>query len=55
MNNSNKYICQVCGYVYDELQGIPNLQIQPNIKFKDLPDDFECPICGVGKERFVLK
>lgn len=39
-----KYICDVCGYVYDEeAEGTP---------FADLPDDYECPLCSVGKDQF---
>lgn len=47
-----KYVCQVCGYVYDEVEGIPELGIAPGTKFEDLPADFECPLCGVSKESF---
>lgn len=47
-----KYVCQVCGYVYDEAEGIPELGIAPGTKFEDLPADFECPLCGVSKESF---
>lgn len=47
-----KYVCSVCGYVYDEEKGIPDQGIAPGTKFEDLPDDFVCPMCGVGKEMF---
>lgn len=47
-----KYVCQVCGYVYDEAEGIPELGIALGTKFEDLPADFECPLCGVSKESF---
>lgn len=47
-----KYVCQVCGYVYDEAEGIPELDIAPGTKFEDLPADFECPLCEVSKESF---
>lgn len=47
-----KYICTVCGYVYDEKTGAPELDIAPGIKWEDLPDDFACPLCAVGKEMF---
>ena len=40
-----KYVCEVCGYVYDEeVEGV---------KFEDLPDDYECPLCSVGKDQFA--
>ena len=47
-----KYVCGPCGWVYDEAEGAPDMGIAPGTKFEDLPDDFECPICGVSKEMF---
>jgi len=47
-----KMECTVCGYVYDPEQGHPELGIAPGTPFEDLPDDFLCPVCGVGKELF---
>ena len=47
-----KYVCDVCGWEYDEETGAPDLGIEPGTKFEDLPDDFECPLCGVGKDQF---
>ncbi len=47
-----KFVCQICGYVYDESKGEPDNGIAPGTKFEDLPEDFECPLCGVGKENF---
>ena len=46
-----KYVCP-CGYVYDEEAGDPENGIAPGTKFEDLPDDFECPVCGLGKDAF---
>ena len=46
------YVCDVCGWVYDPANGDPDHGIQPGTEFKDLPEDFECPLCGVGKESF---
>jgi rubredoxin len=46
-----KYVCDVCGYVYDEDKGDPDYGIEP-AKWEDLPADFECPLCGVGKDDF---
>jgi len=48
-----KYICTVCGYVYDEAAGDPGNGVQPGTKWNDLPEDFACPFCGVGKEDFI--
>ena len=50
-----KYVCTVCEYVYAEEKGDPENGIAPGTKFEDLPDDYECPLCGVGKEMFEKK
>ncbi len=47
-----KYVCTVCGYVYDEETGDPENGIAPGTKFEDIPNDFVCPLCGVGKDMF---
>ena len=47
-----KYVCTVCGYVYDEETGDIDNGIEAGTAFEDLPDDFVCPLCGVGKEEF---
>lgn len=47
-----KYVCDVCGYVYDEEQGDPDNGIAAGTKWEDLPEDFTCPLCGVGKDQF---
>jgi rubredoxin-NAD+ reductase len=47
-----KYVCDVCGWEYDETLGDPDNGIEPGTKFEDLPDDFVCPVCGVDKESF---
>jgi len=47
-----KYICDVCGWIYDEEKGAPELGIAPGTKFEDLPKEFVCDLCKVGKERF---
>lgn len=49
-----KYICDVCDWVYDEAAGAPELGIEPGTPFEELPDDFVCPLCGVGKESFSV-
>ena len=46
-----KYEC-VCGYVYDEAEGDPDNGIAPGTKWEDIPDDFVCPLCGMGKDGF---
>ena len=45
-----KYICTVCEYIYDPAQGDPESGIEPGTAFEDIPDDWTCPLCGVGKE-----
>ena len=47
-----KYECTMCGYVYDEAKGIPNVDIPPGTKWEDLPDDWTCPMCGSTKDMF---
>ncbi len=47
-----KYICNVCGWVYDEAEGCEALGIAPGTKFADLPADFACELCGAGKDDF---
>ena len=44
--------CQVCGYVYDSQVGDEENGIAPGTAFEDLPEDWTCPDCGVGKEDF---
>lgn len=47
-----KYRCIVCDYVYDLQNGDPDSGINPGTAFEDLPDDWFCPLCGVGKDQF---
>jgi len=47
-----KYRCTVCGYIYDPAMGDPDHGIKPQTAFEDLPSDWACPECGVGKEFF---
>ena len=47
-----KYVCNVCGYVYEPIDGDPDNGIAPGTPFEDIPDDWTCPLCGVGKENF---
>ena len=46
------YVCDVCGWVYDPDEGVPEMGIEPGTAFRNLPDDFTCPDCGVGKDEF---
>ena len=47
-----KYVCTVCGYVYDEAAGDPEHGIAPGTPWESVPEDFVCPLCGVGKDQF---
>ena len=50
--NMDKYVCDVCGYIYDPAVGDPDNGIEPGTAFEDLPEDWLCPLCGVGKDEF---
>ena len=47
-----KYICNVCGYVYDPEQGDPDNGVKPGTSFEELPDSWVCPVCGAPKDQF---
>jgi flavin reductase (DIM6/NTAB) family NADH-FMN oxidoreductase RutF/rubredoxin len=48
----DKYVCTVCGYVYDPAKGDPDSGIAAGTSFTDIPDDWVCPVCGAGKDAF---
>jgi rubredoxin len=48
-----KYECNVCGWIYDPEEGLPDEGIEPGTLFEDLSEDFVCPECGVGKDEFT--
>jgi flavin reductase (DIM6/NTAB) family NADH-FMN oxidoreductase RutF/rubredoxin len=54
-NTMKKYICAVCGYVYDPAQGDPDSGVAPGTAFEDIPEDWVCPVCGVGKDQFEVE
>ncbi len=47
-----KWKCTVCGYVYNPEEGDPDGGIEPNTPFKNIPDDWVCPVCGAAKDQF---
>lgn len=47
-----KYVCEVCGYVYDEAIGEQDSGVAPGTEWANVPEDFVCPLCGVGKDQF---
>ncbi len=50
-----KYVCTVCHYVYDPAAGDPDNGINPGTAFEDLPEDWVCPLCSVGKDMFEVE
>ncbi len=50
-----KYVCDVCGWVYDEAEGYADGGISAGTKWEDLPEDFECPLCGADKSQFSVE
>jgi rubredoxin len=47
-----KYVCNLCGYIYDPAVGDPDGGIKPGTAWKDVPDDWVCPMCGASKAEF---
>ncbi|PKN73702.1 MAG: High molecular weight rubredoxin [Deltaproteobacteria bacterium HGW-Deltaproteobacteria-10] len=47
-----RYVCSVCGYVYDPVNGDPDSGVAPGTRFEDIPDSWVCPICGAAKAQF---
>ena len=54
-NRKDVYKRQVCGWVYDPAEGDPEGGIAPGTAFEDIPDDWVCPLCGVGKDDFEVQ
>ena len=48
----DKYVCIVCGYIYDPEVGDEDGGIKPGTKFEDISEEWVCPLCGVGKSEF---
>ena len=47
-----KWKCKLCGFIYDEDEGLPDRGIEPGTSFEDIPEDWVCPVCGVSKDMF---
>ena len=47
-----KYVCDVCGYIYDPATGDPDNGVAPGTAWADVPEDWVCPECGVEKDQF---
>ena len=50
-----KYVCALCGYIYDPAQGDPDESIVPGTPFENLPETWTCPVCGTTQENFSRK
>lgn len=46
--------CRICGFIYDEAEGLPDEGIAPGTPWEDIPDDWHCPECGVAKDAFEM-
>jgi flavin reductase (DIM6/NTAB) family NADH-FMN oxidoreductase RutF/rubredoxin len=55
MTKMKKYVCTVCGYVYDPETGDPDNGVAPGTPFEKLAEDWVCPVCGAGKDQFELE
>lgn len=49
-----KWQCQICGFIYDEAQGLPEEGLAPGTRWEDIPEDWKCPDCGVSKSDFDM-
>ena len=52
VRNVRKFVCTVCGYVYDEAEGDLDSGLAPGTKWEDVPGSWTCPLCGVTKDDF---
>ena len=50
-----KYVCSVCGYVYDPAEGDLDNGVKPGTAWEDVPEDWVCPVCGVNKDQFTAE
>ena len=49
-----RYECVICGFIYDEAEGLPEDDIAPGTRWEDIPETWECPDCGISKSAFDL-
>lgn len=52
IRSMKKYVCDVCGWVYDPEVGCPEAGVAPGTPWEEVPEDFLCPLCSVGKDQF---
>jgi rubredoxin len=48
------WVCLICGWIYNEEEGLPDEGIAAGTRFADIPDDWRCPLCDVGKSDFTV-
>ncbi|OGR25472.1 MAG: Rubredoxin [Desulfobacca sp. RBG_16_60_12] len=48
-----EHLCGGCGFIFDDSQGYPEVEVAAETKFADLPRDWVCPLCGAGKDLFI--
>lgn len=48
------WMCVVCGWIYEEEEGLPEEGIAPGTRWEDIPEDFVCPECGASKSDFEM-
>ena len=53
-NIMKRYLCLICGLIYDEAEGWPDDGIEPGTKWDNVPENWACPDCGAGKEDFDM-
>ncbi|MFT4822420.1 MAG: rubredoxin [Halioglobus sp.] len=54
MSDFKKYECVICGFIYDEAEGLPDDGFPAGTLWADIPEDWECPDCGISKTDFDL-
>jgi rubredoxin-NAD+ reductase len=54
MSDYKKYVCDICGHIYDEADGDEGSGIEPGTRWEDVPDDWRCPECGAEKSEYIL-
>ncbi|WP_144139308.1 rubredoxin [Paraburkholderia sp. BCC1884] len=54
VDDFKQWVCVICGWIYDEAAGLPEEGIAPGTRWADVPADWRCPLCDVGKEDFAL-
>lgn len=52
--NNRKWMCVVCGFIYDEAEGLPEEGIAAGTAWQDVPDTWTCPDCGATKDDFEM-